>query len=90
MDGILGTTTDGSFQLWEVFCLNGVFVGRQMISAVNEDFENYRQLNSPFARKLSFENEAVATTFDVLIENENTHPTQDAESSTNKNTDLPS
>jgi hypothetical protein len=39
-----------------------------MLSAITEDFSQFRQLNSPFAKKLSFDNEAVATTFDVLIE----------------------
>ncbi len=68
MESILGTTTDGTFELWEVFCKDDKLIGRKMLSAITEDFSRYRQLNSPFARKLSFDNEAVATTFDVLIE----------------------
>jgi hypothetical protein len=71
MESILGTTIDGSFEIWEVFCKDDVLIGRKMLSAITEDFSQFRQLNSPFAKKLSFDNEAVATTFDVLIEQNN-------------------
>jgi len=68
MQGALGTTVNGSFELWEIFFNNETLIGRKMLSASTEEFDEYRKLPNNFLDYFSFEPEAIATTFDVLLE----------------------